>query len=240
MSWYRYRQNNSGGSHAYDASRGISVEVYVEADTADEANERAEQIGIYFDGVDDGFDCDCCGDRWYEASEYDALETDDAPPEPDEPMVRDDNAQSFQPMKWAGEGNYETFVHPKGEKFYGTHAELIHITRELTGYGLAFSTFEVGEVVGVGKDGWTEDGNGWYPAPEGRSFGMDQTILKIGGARLEIVEGFGSLGYRLWTSDRSVAEALRERVIEYHKSLPEFDPSAMLSGLVSEPKTVKG
>lgn len=32
----------------------------------DEANARAKGIGLYFDGVDDGRDCECCGDRWYE------------------------------------------------------------------------------------------------------------------------------------------------------------------------------
>ena len=31
---------------------------------AQEADTRAEKFGIYFDGVKNGQDCDCCGDRW--------------------------------------------------------------------------------------------------------------------------------------------------------------------------------
>lgn len=40
----------------------------VEAMNADQTNGIAEGIGIYFNGCDDGRDCDCCGDRWYAAS----------------------------------------------------------------------------------------------------------------------------------------------------------------------------
>jgi hypothetical protein len=62
MSFYKFRQNNSGGSFTFDHKRGLSVHVYVEASSAEEANARAQQdLGIYFDG--DG-DCPCCGDRW--------------------------------------------------------------------------------------------------------------------------------------------------------------------------------
>lgn len=65
MSFWNFRQNNSGGSFVFDAVRGISVNVIVEADSADEAIARAEQIGVYFDGCAAGYDCTCCGDRWY-------------------------------------------------------------------------------------------------------------------------------------------------------------------------------
>ena len=58
--FYTYSQNNSGGSFVF--RRGISVFVIVEADSAAEANVRAEQIGLYFGGEGD---CECCGDRWY-------------------------------------------------------------------------------------------------------------------------------------------------------------------------------
>lgn len=63
--FYAFRQNNTGGSFDYDNERGITEVVIVEADSAEEANNRAEQIGIYFGGVDSGDDCPCCGDRWY-------------------------------------------------------------------------------------------------------------------------------------------------------------------------------
>lgn len=37
-------------------------------------DESGETHDVYFDGVEDGFDCDCCGDRWYRA--YDSEGTD--------------------------------------------------------------------------------------------------------------------------------------------------------------------
>lgn len=236
MSWYLYHQNNSGGSHEYDADRGISVNVYIEADSADEANERASEIGLYFDGVESGWDCSCCGDRWYAVS---CEEGDDfEPPTEDEALLIDENAR-FTPMKWADVGDYDVFVHPKGQPFYGAHAEAIRIPRKLKGYGLYFSAHEVGEVVGVSEDGWTADGNGNYPAPKSRSF-ADGTVQDFGNARLEILDGFGPLAYRLWTSDKHVAETVQERVQDYIMSLPVFDPKDMLDGLVTKQKKPTG
>ena len=65
MAWYEYNQNNSGGSFVEDDRVGKFV--FVEASTANEANSRAEGVGIYFDGCDNDRDCPCCGDRWYPA-----------------------------------------------------------------------------------------------------------------------------------------------------------------------------
>lgn len=65
--FYTYDQNNSGGIVDIDEKNGITVFVIVEADNADQANRRAEEIGLYWDGVDRGMDCECCGDRWYRA-----------------------------------------------------------------------------------------------------------------------------------------------------------------------------
>lgn len=59
--FFDYHQNNSGGSFVHDENRGIGYTVIVEATSADDANKRAERIGLYFDG--DG-DCSCCGNRW--------------------------------------------------------------------------------------------------------------------------------------------------------------------------------
>lgn len=63
--WYEYSQNNSGGSFQIDDS--VSVNVLIQATSAKEANNIAEDIGIYFDGISKGYDCSCCGDRWSEA-----------------------------------------------------------------------------------------------------------------------------------------------------------------------------
>jgi hypothetical protein len=65
--FYHFRQNNSGG-------RWVGpVNVIVEANSATEANDRAEEhAGIYFYGCRDSRDCDCCGDRWHRVYESDA------------------------------------------------------------------------------------------------------------------------------------------------------------------------
>lgn len=60
---YVFRQNNSGGF--FDGP----PEIIIYAVTAVEANALAETKGVYFDGVEKGVDCDCCGDRWYPAWE---------------------------------------------------------------------------------------------------------------------------------------------------------------------------
>ena len=67
MSFYTYIQNNSGGCFSDPAHY-----VIVEAGSAAEADERAESVGVYFDGVAKDRDCDCCGDRWDRA--YDGKE----------------------------------------------------------------------------------------------------------------------------------------------------------------------
>lgn len=60
--FYTFRQNNSGGE--YDINDRVNVVVVIEADSADEANDKAEEVGIYFNGVENDLDCECCGDRW--------------------------------------------------------------------------------------------------------------------------------------------------------------------------------
>ena len=62
--FYVFRQNNSGGEWRTDEKKGVAQVVIIEAESADLANLKAQQIGIYFDGVSDGSDCRCCGDRW--------------------------------------------------------------------------------------------------------------------------------------------------------------------------------
>jgi len=68
---YNFDQNNSGGYYVKPA-QNIIVK-----DARDEkhAIEIALAAGMYFDGVADGTDCDCCGDRWVPmAQEYDSVE----------------------------------------------------------------------------------------------------------------------------------------------------------------------
>lgn len=63
LSFFTYMQNNPGGSFIQD--HRSAAYVIIEADSLEEANLIAvKKAGIYFDGVSDGKDCDCCGDRW--------------------------------------------------------------------------------------------------------------------------------------------------------------------------------
>lgn len=61
--FHSYAQNNSCGSLTVNDE--VANFVFIEADDSDQADEIACKIGIYFNGVDDGLDCECCGDRWY-------------------------------------------------------------------------------------------------------------------------------------------------------------------------------
>ena len=70
MTFWIFRQNNSGGSFVLDMTQGIGVWVIVEASSQAHALERAAAVGIYMDGVELGVDCPCCGDRWSEPEEY--------------------------------------------------------------------------------------------------------------------------------------------------------------------------
>lgn len=99
--FFTYSQNNSGGSFVFSADRGISTYVIVEADDAEHADYRAKRIGLYFDGCDDGRDCDCCGDRWHAAYG----QGDKVPSIYSEPVQDADH-----PFKWQG-SNPEAFVH---------------------------------------------------------------------------------------------------------------------------------
>lgn len=64
--FYEFRQNNSGGR--FDVDDKLCHRVFIEADTAEEANAKLLELGGYFDGCSTGRDCDCCGDRWEEQS----------------------------------------------------------------------------------------------------------------------------------------------------------------------------
>lgn len=66
--FYLYDQNNSGGGFDFDADKGVTHHVIIEANSAEHADERAQEIGIYFNGVEEERDCACCGDRWAPAS----------------------------------------------------------------------------------------------------------------------------------------------------------------------------
>ena len=64
---YVFDQNNSGGS--FDVDDKLCHRVVIEADSKREAEEKAFDFGVYYDGCFTGEDCPCCGDRWYGAEE---------------------------------------------------------------------------------------------------------------------------------------------------------------------------
>ena len=72
--FYPFFQNNSGGRFDVNHEKGISEVVIIEAENEGEANERAESIGLYFNGCVDDIDCDCCGDRWSEVEEWEGTD----------------------------------------------------------------------------------------------------------------------------------------------------------------------
>lgn len=72
--FYTFNQNNSGGSFDFDETAGITHYVIVEAESVDDALDRASAIGLYFDGCSTGRDCSCCGDRWNAPWEDDGTE----------------------------------------------------------------------------------------------------------------------------------------------------------------------
>ncbi|MCA0117412.1 hypothetical protein [Bacillus sp. RSS_NA_20] len=67
MTFYEYTQNNSGGH--FEVNDKVCHRLFIEAENLAEADSIAESLGVYFNGVTDGVDCGCCGDRWYSGDE---------------------------------------------------------------------------------------------------------------------------------------------------------------------------
>lgn len=68
MKIYLFSQNNSGGYFLPPAAH-----VFIAAESAEEANEKALTAGVYFGGVSKGRDCECCGSRWWGVDDDDAM-----------------------------------------------------------------------------------------------------------------------------------------------------------------------
>jgi len=61
---FTYYQNNSGGF--FEGPESVSIKAWSKKD----ADAKAEKSGlVYFDGVEEGIDCPCCGDRWFRQTE---------------------------------------------------------------------------------------------------------------------------------------------------------------------------
>lgn len=103
MRFFCFTQNNSGGVFISDGD--VAEFVVVEAADAADANRRAQAVGVYFDGVRDGRDCECCGDRFFPV--FDGSRGDEVPSVFGEPV------ESFKPFY----GSQRVVVHfASGEK----------------------------------------------------------------------------------------------------------------------------
>lgn len=108
MPFYTYNQNNSGGS--FIINDDVTIAVIIEADSANEANNKAEEVGIYFDGCgNDGPDCPCCGDRWYRAY---GDEGDEQPSIYGTP-IEESTSSRYSRSRWAEEGQPYAHVYYK-------------------------------------------------------------------------------------------------------------------------------
>ena len=70
--FYELSQNNTGGS--FDTDDKLCHRLFIEADSEEEAMDKAEDLGCYWNGVEEGSDCPCCGDRWYRSGDSVDLE----------------------------------------------------------------------------------------------------------------------------------------------------------------------
>lgn len=61
--FFEFNQNNSFGR--FDVDDKVCNKLIIEAKNEEEAIMIAEDLGCYWNGVDEGIDCPCCGDRWY-------------------------------------------------------------------------------------------------------------------------------------------------------------------------------
>lgn len=163
LKWYQFDQNNSGGY--FDVDDKVCHRLFIEAESFNDAVEKAEEFGCYWDGVDDGIDCPCCGDRWnkwnddpvdiekyntegYEVGVYDGIHFD---------AVAQWNKQY---------GKYETIKEPTWEEKYGI--------REYAGR-IRFHNIEEYAQYLAEEYGWT--------TPDARIYYHDGNVKEIFGAK---------------------------------------------------------
>lgn len=113
MKWFVFDQNNSGGSFVVNDK--VCHRLFIEADSFDNAVEKAEELGCYWNGVDEGIDCPCCGDRWYKWE--DTIDLDEYNNEGYRVGVYDKaNAKTRWNKKY---GKYEVIEEPTWQEEYG-------------------------------------------------------------------------------------------------------------------------
>lgn len=149
--FYEFNQNNSYGR--FDVNENVCHILFIEADTYEDAKDKAEELGCYWNGVDNGIDCPCCGDRWYDGDEVDIEKY-----ATDGYAVSATNLQHWKEKCW----KYNIIEKPKCIKRFST-----------TYYQgrISFKDIEEYAQYLANTDGWT--------APDVRIFYKDGTIKEI-------------------------------------------------------------
>ncbi|KRT89348.1 MULTISPECIES: DUF7296 family protein [Bacillus] len=157
MAFYEYTQNNSGGS--FITNDKLCHRIFIEANSYEEADTIAEGLGVYWNGVSEGIDCDCCGDRWGIA---DPVDLDRINKKGWEAGVYSNIASPEKEEEWkARYGNYPIHTAPVWSDY---------IFRNYSGK-IAFESIEQYAQFLADEYGWT--------TPDARIFYKDGTIAEI-------------------------------------------------------------
>lgn len=151
---FEYTQNNSGGTFEVDDK--LCHRLFIEANDRAEAEEIALELGVYFNGCENGMDCDCCGDRW---SEY-ADEIDH------EELFNDGREVSI--YSFVNDATVETWHSKYGE--YKIIAEPVKHKHNVSGK-IAFRSIEEYAQYLANEYGWT--------SPDARFYYLDGSVSEI-------------------------------------------------------------
>ena len=152
--FYLFSQNNSYGH--FDVDDRLCHRLFIEADSEKESIEKAEDLGCYWDGVAEGIDCPCCGDRWY-----------------DNPDCVDDNRLSSY-------GVSELSVAAWTRK-YGRY-KIVEIPHKKENYGLVIGKIAFRDVEEYAQ--YLADEYGWT-YPDARIFYKNGNVTEILSARVK-------------------------------------------------------
>lgn len=167
LKWFEFDQNNSGGSFVVDDK--VCHRLFIEAESFDDAVEKAEELGCYWYGVDKGMDCPCCGDRWSKWSD-DPIDIEKYKTEGYKVGVYDgiyykSNAETRWNEKY---GKYEVIKKPTWEKRYSV--------REYVGT-IRFHNIEEYAQFMADEYGWT--------MPDARIYYDDGNVKEIFGTQFK-------------------------------------------------------
>lgn len=225
--FYKFEQRPIDNFYQYDENLGISRLVLIEAETADQANERA--MGIIDDLRKKKKERE---KRWNFVAEY--YRWQGIIPETDALLVYDENlAFRRRPHdiligRQMAPDQFEMFLHPLDGTFYGTYRRFKRIPRTLTGWGLAFTQFSRTEVVAVGDDGFNADATIGVPAPGSmhEATRFDETPVHTDNLRVVKTNILGRIEYTVWSPDRQIVEKIAANMDAYYARVPNMDESS--------------